>query len=74
MKVEIIRPSGGTFVEGSLKGISSEQDAPGAHIVIEIDVVGTSDPAKVTLDEVDLSTIVRLATASTIQRIRDAVR
>ena len=55
-----------------LKGVISEQDAPYPHIVIEMTVTGRSDRVEVTLDEVDLSTIVRLAKGSTVQKIRDA--
>jgi hypothetical protein len=72
MKVEITT-SPGIFAEGFLKGIVSEQDASYPHIVIEMSVTGASDPVKVTLDEHDLSTIIRLARASTVKKIRDAV-
>jgi hypothetical protein len=72
MKVEITRPPG-IFAEGSLKDTISEQDAPYPHIVIEMRVAGVSEPVKVTLNELDLSTIVRLARASRVQRIRDAI-
>ena len=72
MKVEITR-SPGIFAEGLLKGVVSEQGAAYPHIVIEMSVTGVSDPVLVTLDEHDLSTIIRLARASTVQRIRDAV-
>ncbi len=72
MKVEITTPPG-IFAEGLLKAVVSEQGASYPHIVIEMSVTGVSDPVKVTLDEHDLSTIIRLARASTVQRIRDAV-
>jgi hypothetical protein len=72
MKVEITTPPG-IFAEGLLKAVVSEQDASYPHIVIEMSVTGVGDPVKVTLDEHDLSTIIRLARASTVQRIRDAV-
>jgi hypothetical protein len=73
MKVEITT-SPGIFAEGILKGVMSEQDTSYPHIVIEMSVTGVSDPVIVTLDENDLSTIMRLARGSTVQRIRDAVR
>jgi hypothetical protein len=73
MKVEITKPPG-IFAEGILKSVMSEQDISYPHIVIEMSVTGVSDPVKVTLDEIDLSTIMRLARGSTVQRIRDAVR
>jgi hypothetical protein len=60
-------------VDGFLKGVS-EQDAPFAHIVIEITVAGLSDPVKVTLGELDLVTIVGLARGSTVQKLQNAVR
>jgi hypothetical protein len=72
MRVEITKPPG-IFAEGILKGLISEQDASYPHIVIEMSVAGVSDPARVTLDENDLSTIMRIARGSTVQRIRAAV-
>jgi hypothetical protein len=72
MRVEITKPPG-IFAEGILKGLISEQDASYPHIVIEMSVAGVSDPVRVTLDENDLSTIMRLAKGSTVQRIRAAV-
>jgi hypothetical protein len=73
MKVEITTPPG-IFAEGILKGLMSEQDTSYPHVVIEMSVTGVSDPVKITLDENDLSTIMRLARGSKVQRIRDAVR
>ena len=73
MKVEITKPPG-IFAEGTLKGVVSEHDASYPHIVIEMSVTGVSDPVKVTLDENDLSTIMRLARGSTVQRIRSRRR
>jgi hypothetical protein len=73
MRVTISTPPG-IFAEGILKGIVSQQDGSYPHIIVEMMVTGVSDPVKVTLDEVDISTIVRLARDSTVQRIRDAVR
>jgi hypothetical protein len=73
MKVEITTPTG-IFAEGILKGLMSEQDTSYPHVVIEMSVTGVSDPVKITLDENDLSTIMRLARGSKVQRIRDAVR
>ena len=73
MRVEITT-SPGIFLDGSLKGIVSEQNASYPHIVIEVSVTGGGSPAKVTLDEIDLATIMKLARASTVQKIRDAVR
>ena len=72
MKVQITKPLS-IFAEGILKGVMSEQNASYPHIVIEMSVTGVSDPVKVTLDERDLATIVRLARASAVQRIREAV-
>ena len=72
MRVEITKPPG-LFAEGILKGLISEQDASYPHIVIEMTVAGVSDPVRVTLDEADLSMIIRLAKGSTVQRIRAAV-
>jgi hypothetical protein len=72
MRVEITT-SPGIFLDGSLQGIVSEQNASYPHIVIEVSVTGGGSPAKVTLDEIDLATIMRLARGSTVRRIRDAV-
>ncbi len=63
----------GIVVEGTLKAVIPEQDAHYPHIVIEMSVTGR-DPVKVTLDELDLSTIVRLAKGSTVRKIQDSVR
>ncbi len=73
MRVEITQPPG-IFADGVLKGVLSEQGASYPHIVIEMKVRGVPDPVKVTFDEIDLATIIKLARASTVQRIRDAVR
>ena len=73
MRVEITKPPG-IFAEGNLNGVISEQDAPFPHIVIEMSVSGVSEPVEVTLGELDLSTIVRLARGSAVQKIRDAIR
>jgi hypothetical protein len=72
MRVEITKPPG-IFAEGILKGVVSERDTTCPHIVIEMSVTGVSDPVRVTLDENDLSTIMRIARGSTVQRIRAAV-
>jgi hypothetical protein len=72
MRVEITKPPG-IFADGFLKGVMSEQDAPYPYIVIEMSVAGVSEPVAVTLNEIDLSTIVRLARGSTVQK-RDVVR
>ena len=56
------------------KGIIEQHGASYPHMVIEMNVTGATDPAKVTLGEIDLTTIIRLARGSTVQRIRDAVR
>jgi hypothetical protein len=74
MKVSINVGYEGTFVEGTLKGVMSEQGAHYPDLVVELTVAGRSDPAMVYLDVVDLSTIVRLAKNSGVQEIRDAVR
>jgi len=74
MRVEITKPPG-IFAEGMLTGVIAEQDTMAPHIVIEMIVTGISDhPVRVTLGDDDLSTIVRLARGSKVQRIRDAVR
>ena len=73
MRVWITNPPG-IFAQGSLKGVISEHDAPDPNIVIEMSVAGVNDPVEVTLTELDLATIVRLARNSKIQRIRDVVR
>lgn len=73
MRVTITTPPG-IFAEGVLKGIISEQDSYHPHMVIEMSVTGVSNPVEVTVDELDLSTIVRLARGSKVQRIRDAIR
>ena len=62
----------GIFAEGTLKGVVSEQGEPHPHLVVEMNI-GASDPVEVTLDTLDLFTIVRLAKASRVQEIRDAV-
>jgi hypothetical protein len=73
MRAEITKTPG-IFAEGTLERMLSEQGAPYPHIVIEMKVAGVDNPVKITLDANDLSTIVRLAKASTVQQIRDAVR
>jgi hypothetical protein len=73
MKVEIITPPG-IFAEGTLDHIHSEQGAPYPHIIVEMKVAGVSNPVKVTLDEHDLSTIVRLARSSKVREIQNAIR
>jgi hypothetical protein len=72
MRVMLTDPPG-LFVDGTLEAVVSEQDAHYPHIVIEMSVTGRN-PAKVTLSEFDLSTIVRLAKGSTVRKIQDAVR
>jgi hypothetical protein len=66
--------SGGTWAEGILKQVISEQDAPFPQITIEMSVTGGGDPVTVTLSELDLATIGRLARGSTVPRIREAIR
>ena len=74
MRVELTKPPG-IFVDGVLKSvIISEQDGPFRDIVLEMTVNGIAEPVRVTLGELDLSTILRLASGSTIEKIRDAVR
>lgn len=73
MRVTITTPPG-IFADGVLKGVISEQDGFHPHMVIEMTVSGVNYPVEVTLNEIDLSTIVRLARDSTVQRIRSAVR
>jgi hypothetical protein len=63
----------GLLTDGLLKGVISEQGGHYPHIVVEMSV-GGSDPVEVTLDVVDLNTIVRLAKESTVREIQDAVR
>jgi hypothetical protein len=73
MRVELTKPPG-LIADGMLKDIYPGQDTSVPHIVIEMSVTGIPEPVKVTLDDHDLSTIVRLAKAPSVQRIRDAVR
>ena len=75
MRVEITKPPG-IFVDGVLKSvIISEQDGPFPNIVLEMTVKGVPDhPVRVTLGELDLSTIMRVASGSAVEKIRDAVR
>lgn len=73
MRVTITTPPG-IFADGVLRGIISEQNGPHPHMVIEMTVSGVNYPVEVTLNEIDLSTIVRLASGSTVQGIRNAVR
>jgi hypothetical protein len=42
--------------------------------IVEMKVAGVSNPVKVTLDEHDLSTIVRLARSSKVREIQNAIR
>ena len=72
VRVEITKPPG-IFADGTLKRVIAEQGAPCPHLVIEMEVDGISDPVKITLDELDLFTIVRLAKGSSVPRIRDTV-
>lgn len=72
MRVELTKPPG-LIVDGTLKGIIEQRGTSYPHMVIEMNVSGVPDPVKVTLDEIDLATIMKLARASTVQRIRDAV-
>jgi len=74
MRVEITKPPG-IFVDGVLKSvIISEQDDPSPNVVLEMTVKGVAEPVRVTLGELDLSTIMRLARGSTVEKIRDAGR
>jgi len=71
MRVELTDPAGALFADGALKGvIVSEQDGAFPHIVLEMSVSGRSDPVKVTRDEVDLFTIMRLARGSKVKKFR----
>jgi hypothetical protein len=72
MRVAITTPPG-IFVDGSLDRVIAEQDGAAAHIVIEMSITGGGSSAHVTVDESDLFTIVRLAKASAVEKIRDAV-
>jgi hypothetical protein len=72
MRVEATNPAR-CLAGGTLQGDITPQDAHHPHILIEISD-GVSPPAKVELDQVDLSTIVRLADGSRFEAIRDAVR
>jgi hypothetical protein len=75
MRVELTDPAGGLMVDGALKGvIVSEQDGHFPHIVLEISATERTHLVKVTLSELDLFTIMRLARGSTVEKIRDAVR
>lgn len=71
MRVELT--NGGLIIDGMLKGIIEQHGPPYPHMVIELKVSGQTDPVKVTLNDIDLVTIMQLARGSTVQRIRDAV-
>jgi hypothetical protein len=73
MRVTLTKPPS-TFVEGDLRGIIRQRDAPYAYMVIEMNVTGMDSPVEVTLNELDLFTIVRLAKDSSIQSLSRAVR
>ena len=73
MRIESTTPPGGILADGRLQRVISEQDGAAAHIVIEMSITGGGSPAHVTLDVSDLATIIRLASTSATQRIRDAV-
>jgi hypothetical protein len=75
MRVMLTDPPGSLFVDGVLKGvIKSEEDGGFPNMVLEMSVSGRSDPVEITLNELDLSTIMRHARASKVERLRDAVR
>ena len=71
MRVEL---KAGLVVDGMLKGVIAEQGPPYPHIVVELAVTKSDETATVTFDQNDLFAIVRLATASKVQGIKDAVR
>jgi hypothetical protein len=74
MRVMLTDPPNTLFVQGELKGvIKSEQDGHYPNMVIEMAVSGRG-PVEVTLDQLDLFTIVRLARESKVEKLRDAVR
>jgi len=73
MRVSITKPPG-IFAEGVLGTVISEQNTPSPSITIEMRVAGVDDPVEVVFNECDLITIVRLARASTSQKIQDAVK
>ena len=61
------------LTDGLLKDARLQQGGDYPCLVVEMMVAG-SDPVEVTLDVVDLNTIVRLAKESTFREIQDAVR
>lgn len=73
MRVWITNPPG-LMAQGTLKEVIMEQGAPDPHMVIEMAVAGSNHPVEVTLNTLDLATIVRLARKSKDQKLRDAVR
>ncbi len=63
----------GLLTDGLLKDAILHQGGHYPCLVVEMTVAG-SHPVEVTLDVVDLNTIVRLAKRSTFREIQDAVR
>ena len=62
----------GMTANGVLKtGVKSEEDGAFPFMVLEMDVIG-GDIVELGLDEQDISTIVRLANESKVEKLRDA--
>ena len=60
--------------QGVLKtAVTWEKDRPFPHMILEMNLIG-GDRVTIGLDEQDLSTIVRHARASKVEKLRDAVR
>jgi hypothetical protein len=76
MRIELL--TGNIHADGSLTGVVvDEQATPFPYIELEMRVKGASEeglPAKVTLGELALSTIVRAIRESKVEKIRDILR
>ena len=72
MKVEMTMVPG-TFVEGKLDRIISEQYGDEAHVVLEMSIMGGGTAARVTLSPMDLARLVRLSGTAAAERVRDSI-
>jgi hypothetical protein len=72
MKVEMTMVPG-TFVEGKLDRIISEQYGDEAHVVLEMSIMGGGTAARVTLSPMDLARLVRLGGTAAAERVRDCI-
>jgi hypothetical protein len=65
--------NGTVAVTGVLKtGVKSEEGGAQPHMVLEM-TSQSNETVKISLDQLDISTIVRLATKSKISKLREAV-